>query len=141
MESLEKFFESVYTESLQRLTEISKINFKAKIDRDVSGREYARAFLKLDPTGQTTPIQLTGSLGKDKYKWENQDVNNSTHFTMNASYNTFLIEKLYEELLLDKGRGSQSKIQTFFLDFVEDLQKHGVPFNRVTFANYEDLVA
>ena len=66
---LEKFFESIYNESLQRFTEIGKNNFWAKINANKTGKSYAQSFLQLDRTGQTTPINLSGNLKKERYNW------------------------------------------------------------------------
>lgn len=64
IDNLEELFESIYKNNLQKFTEINKDNFEAKINANKSGASYAQAFLRLDPTEQNTPIQLSGNLRK-----------------------------------------------------------------------------
>lgn len=142
--NLEKFFESVYNESLQRFTEINKDNFGAKIDANKSGASYAQAFLRLDPTGQKTPIQLSGNLRKnhkERYRWNDEYVEGTLNFSRNAEYNSFLIEKLYEELLFERGTEAQNELQTFFTDFANELQRGGIEVGPLSFVDYNVIAA
>lgn len=144
IDNLEKLFESVYNESLQRFTEINKDNFGAKIDANKSGASYAQAFLRLDPTGQSTPIQLSGNLRKnhkERYQWDNDYVEGTMHFSRNAEYNSFLVEKLYEELLFERGAEAQNELQTFFTDFANELQRGGVIIGSLSLVDYNVIAA
>ena len=141
IDNLEKLFESVYNESLQRFTEIGKDNFWAKINANKTGKSYAQSFLQLDRTGQTTPINLSGNLKKERYNWGNDVVNGTQHFTKNGDFNSFLIEKIYEELLLDRGRNVQDLLRNFFNDFKDELQNAGLAFSPLNLVDYEALVA
>lgn len=46
IKDLQNFFESVYNESLQKLTEINKDNFWAKISSNKTGAAYAQSILQ-----------------------------------------------------------------------------------------------
>ena len=134
-------FAETYKESLSKFMEINKDNFKTKFENNKSGASYAQSFLSLDSDGQNTPIQLLGTLKKDRYKWNNDFVKGTYHFTGNAEFNSFLLEKVYEELLLDKGPKAQEKLQKFFNEFVEGLQQSNVPFIQLNLVDYNVLVA
>lgn len=55
-DDLEKFFESIYNESLQRFTEIGKNNFWAKINANKTGRSYAQSFYKDKSKKDSIPL-------------------------------------------------------------------------------------
>lgn len=106
-----------------RFTEISKDNFWSKIDANKTGEYFAKQFLAYDPTGQSIPIQLVGTLDKERYFYNGDIIKNSVHFNASPKYNSFLIEKVYEELLLEHGRAAQDALQKFFYDFGNTLMK------------------
>lgn len=144
IDNLEKLFESVYNESLQKFIEINKDNFRAKIDANKSGVSYAQAFLRLDPTGQRTPIMLSGNLRKnhkERYQWHDEYVEGTLSFSGNAEYNSFLVEKLYEELLFERGAEAQKELQTFFTDFANELQRGGVEMGHLNLVDYNAIAA
>lgn len=134
-------FESVYNESLQKFTEINKDNFWAKINANKTGTAYAQSILQLSKIGKSTPISLSGNLKKERYIWNGNVVNGTQYFVGNASFNSFLIEKIYEELLLEKGKTSQKRLQKFFTDFKNELQKDGIAFSSLNFVDYDVVAA
>lgn len=141
MSLLYKLFESIYMESRIKLTEINKYNFGAKINNNVNGKSYAKSFLRLDPTGLNTPIHLLGNLPNDRYVFNNELIKGFVHFSIDENYNSFLIEKLYEELLLDVGKDRQVILKRFFTDFVKELEQNNLRFANINFIEYENLVA
>lgn len=144
IDNLEELFESIYKNNPQKFTEINKDNFEAKINANKSGASYAQAFLRLDPTEQNTPIQLSGNLRKshkERYYQNNDYIEGTLYFSKNAEYNSFLIEKLYEELLFEKGAKTQSKLQIFFTDFANRLQQGGLAVNLLNLVNYSAIAA
>lgn len=63
------------------------------------------------------------------------------HFSRNAEYNSFLVEKLYEELLFERGVEAQNELQTFFKDFANELQRSGVIIGPLSLVDYNVIVA
>ena len=55
--------------------------------------------------------------------------------------NTFLIEKIYEEMLLAHGRKYQKNIQSFMRSFMSRLNSGGIEFVEPRFVDYNVLVA
>lgn len=140
MNGIIEFFEDVYNESLFRMVEVGQDNFRIKITNNTPGADYARAFLRLDPTGLSTPINLNRSLNKKRYKWGEDYVSGNLHFSRNNDYNTFFIEKIYEETLFSLGSDYQDRVRNFFTDFVNELRTQ-VGFNQPNFVDYKEIVA
>ena len=134
-------FERVYNENAQRLTEVSQKSFWLKIVNGVSGSAYAQALLNLLKVGKDTPINLEGTLSPDRYKFGNNTISGARYFGNNRMLNTFLIEKLYEEMLLAHGRKYQKNIQSFMRSFMSRLNSGGIEFVEPHFVDYNTLVA
>lgn len=134
-------FERVYNENAQRLTEVSQKSFWLKIVNGVSGSAYAQALLNLLKIGKDTPINLEGTLSPDRYKFGNNTISGARYFGNNRMLNTFLIEKVYEEMLLAHGRKYQKNIQSFMKSFMFRLSSGGIEFVEPHFVDYDILVA
>lgn len=134
-------FERVYNENAQRLTEVSQKSFWLKIVNGVSGSAYAQALLNLLKAGKDTPINLEGTLSPDRYKFGNNTISGARYFGNNRMLNTFLIEKIYEEMLLAHGRKYQKNIQSFMRSFMSRLNSGGIEFVEPHFVDYNALVA
>ena len=134
-------FERVYNENAQRLTEVSQKSFWLKIVNGVSGSAYAQALLNLLKAGKDTPINLEGTLSPDRYKFGNNTISGARYFGNNRMLNTFLIEKIYEEMLLAHGRKYQKNIQSFMRSFMSRLDSGGIEFVEPHFVDYNTLVA
>lgn len=134
-------FERVYNENAQRLTEVSQKSFWLKIVNGVSGSAYAQALLNLLKAGKDTPINLEGTLSPDRYKFGNNTISGARYFGNNRMLNTFLIEKIYEEMLLAHGRKYQKNIQSFMRSFMSRLNSGGIEFVEPHFVDYNTLVA
>ena len=141
MNSLYNIFESIYKESLIKLKEINIDNFWTKINNNINGSTYAKSFLCLDPTGLNTPIHLLNTLPNERYIFNNELVKGFVHLTSDGAYNSFIIEKLYEELLLKVGKKMQDKLKKFFTEFVNELKQNNVIFINLNFIDYDTLVA
>lgn len=135
------FFERVYNENTQRLTEVSQKSFWLKIVNGISGSAYAQALLNLLKAGKDTPINLEGTLRPDRYKFGNNTISGARYFGNNKMLNTFLIEKIYEEMLLAHGRKYQKNIQSFMRSFMLRLSSGGIEFTEPHFVDYNALVA
>ena len=90
--------------------------------------EYAQALLNLLKAGKDTPINLEGTLSPDRYKFGNNTISGARYFGNNRMLNTFLIEKIYEEMLLAHGRKYQKNIQSFMRSFMSRLNSGGIEF-------------
>ena len=134
-------FERVYNENAQRLAEVSQKSFWLKIVNGVSGSAYAQALLNLLKAGKDTPINLEGTLSPDRYKFGNNTISGARYFGNNRMLNTFLIEKIYEEMLLAHGRKYQKNIQSFMRSFMSRLDSGGIEFVEPHFVDYNTLVA
>ena len=134
-------FERVYNENAQRLTEVSQKSFWLKIVNGVSGSAYAQALLNLLKVGKDTPINLEGTLSPDRYKFGNNTISGARYFGNNRMLNTFLIEKIYEEMLLAHGHKSQKNIQSFMRSFTSRLNSGAIEFVEPHFVDYNTLVA
>ena len=134
-------FERVYNENAQRLTEVSQKSFWLKIVNGVSGSAYAQALLNLLKAGKDTPINLEGTLSPDRYKFGNNTISGARYFGNNRMLNTFLIEKIYEEMLLAHGRKYQKNIQSFMKSYMSRLNSGGIEFVETHFVDYNTLVA
>lgn len=134
-------FERVYNENTQRLTEVSQKSFWLKIVNGISGSAYAQALLNLLKAGKDTPINLEGTLRPDRYKFGNNTISGARYFGNNRMLNTFLIEKIYEEMLLAHGRKYQKNIQSFMRSFMLRLSSGGIEFTEPHFVDYNVLVA
>jgi hypothetical protein len=106
-----------------------------------TGREYANAFLALAKAGKDTPINLQGTLKPERYKIGDNIISGSYIFTGNAALNTFLIERVYEELLLAKKGADQKAIQKFFRDFKNTLEEGGIQFTPLNLVDYRVIAA
>ena len=136
----ENLFGKIYNETRQHLTEVGAANF-AKQMQVKSGREYANAFLALAKAGKNTPINLQGTLKPERYKIGDNIISGSYMFTRNAALNTFLIERVYEELLLAKKGADQKAIQKFFRDFKNTLEEGGIQFTPLNLVDYRVIAA
>ena len=134
-------FEKVYNKRNQRLTEVSQKSFWLKIVNGISGSAYAQALLNLLKAGKDTPINLEGTLSPDRYKFGNNIISGARYFGNNRMLNTFLIEKIYEEMLLAHGRKYQKNIQSFMRSFMARLSSGGIEFVEPRFVDYNVLVA
>ena len=134
-------FEKVYNKRSQRLTEVSQKSFWLKIVNGISGSAYAQALLNLLKAGKDTPINLEGTLSPDRYKFGNNTISGARYFGNNKMLNTFLIEKIYEEMLLAHGRKYQKNIQSFMRSFMSRLSSGGIEFVEPRFVDYNVLVA
>lgn len=134
-------FEKVYNKRNQRLTEVSQKSFWLKIVNGISGSAYAQALLNLLKAGKDTPINLEGTLSPDRYKFGNNIISGARYFGNNRMLNTFLIEKVYEEMLLAHGRKYQKNIQSFMRSFMSRLSSGGIEFVEPRFVDYNVLVA
>lgn len=134
-------FEKVYNEHAQRLTEVGQKSFFTKITDGKAGSAYAQAFLDLYKNGNDTPINLEGTLNPSRYKFGDNIVSGSYHFSNNAPLNTFLVEKVYEEMLLAHGRKLQRQMQSFMRDFIARMAEGGIEFTEPHFVDYNALVA
>ncbi len=129
-------FERVYNENTQRLTEVGQKSFWLKLADGKPGSAYAQAFLDLFKAGNDTPINLEGTLNPDRYKFGDNIVSGTHHFGGNKELNTFLIEKVYEEMLHAHGRKYQRNIQAFMRDFMLRLSEGGIEFAEPHFVDY-----
>lgn len=134
-------FEKVYNKRNQRLTEVSQKSFWLKIVNGISGSAYAQALLNLLKAGKDTPINLEGTLSPNRYKFGNNIISGARYFGNNKMLNTFLIEKVYEEMLLAHGRKYQKNIQSFMRNFMLRLSSGGIEFVEPHFVDYSALVA
>lgn len=130
-------FEKVYNECSQRLTEVGEKNFWSKIVNGKSGLAYANAFLTLYKQGHDTPINLEGTLNPERYLFGNRMIRGIQQFTNNGKMNTFLIEKIYEEMLLAHKGQFQKEIQSFMKSFMLGLSKGGIEFVEPNFVDYK----
>ena len=64
-----------------------------------TGMSYARSILTLANQGYETPINLEGILNGKRYIFNGHVIALNNRFSSNKELNSFLIEKLYEELL------------------------------------------
>lgn len=129
-------FERVYNECTQKLTEVGQKSFFMKIADGKAGSAYAQAFLDLYKNGNDTPINLEGTLDPSRYRFGDNIVSGVHHFGGNKELNTFLIEKVYEEMLHAHGRKYQRNIQAFMRDFMLRLSEGGIEFAEPHFVDY-----
>ena len=134
-------FERVYNKRNQKLTEVSQKSFWLKIVNGISGSAYAQALLNLLKAGKDTPINLEGTLSPDRYEFGNNTISGARYFVFYRMLNTFLIEKIYEEMLLAHGRKYQKNIQSFMRSFMSRLNSGGIEFVEPHFVDYSALVA
>ena len=134
-------FEKVYNECTQRLNEVSQKSFWIKLADGKSGSDYAQAFLNLLKVGNDTPINLEGTLNPTRYKFGDSTVSGAHYFGSSREFNTFLIEKVYEEMLLAHGRKYQRAILAFIKDFMIKLSEGGIKFAAPHFVDYSVIAA
>lgn len=134
-------FEKVYNECVQRFTEVSQKSFWIKLADGKPGSAYAQAFLNLLKVGSNTPINLEGTLSPGRYRFGNSIVSGTYYFRDNKEFNTFLIEKVYEEMLLAHGKKFQRQIQSFMKSFIAKMAEGGIKFAEPHFVDYNVLVA
>lgn len=134
-------FERIYNESKERLTEVGPASFWSKIQNKKTGASYANSFINLWQAGNKTPINLTGSLKPERYKFNGTVVPKDYYFGNNGQLNTFYMEKVYEEMLIKAGKKWQKNLQTFIASFINTMAGSGIAFAAPRFVDYDSLMA
>ena len=135
-------FENIFKENKIKLDEVSPVNFWNKILDNRTGTDYAQSVLKLKKLGHETPINLNGNLKNNRYILGDHIISlKNNRFSSNKELNSFLIEKLYEELLLEHGEKAQKVLQSFFIGFKDTLKQDSYQFVPLHFVDYSELIA